>query len=85
MCSEPTNTAAAPRERLARPRRESSLVAAHRVLELGAVRLDDVRRAGRGADGAAEQHVVGEDEVGRQERAHRRGVRLDVRVELGLA
>ena len=51
MCSEPTITAAAPLERLAAPARQL-LVPAHRVLELGAVRLDDVARAAARADRA---------------------------------
>ena len=55
---------------------------AHRVLELRAVRLDRVARAARRADGAAEEHVVAEDEVGRQLLADGRGVRLDPGVEL---
>ena len=38
-------------------------VAAHRVLELGSVGLDDVAAAARGADGAADQHVVDEHET----------------------
>ena len=38
------------------------LVAAHRVLELRAVRLDDVARAGRRGDGSAEHDVICEDE-----------------------
>ena len=73
-----------PRERLAPPRRQL-LVAAHRVLELGAVRLDRVARAGRGADGPAEQDVVREDDVGRQALAQRRGVQLDVALALARA
>jgi hypothetical protein len=46
------------------------------------VRLDDVRRAGRRADGPAEDHVVDEDEVGREALPHRRRVRLDPGREL---
>ena len=65
------------RERLPRPRAELR-PAAHRVLELGAVRLDAERRTARRADGAAHQHVVGEHEVGGQQLAQRGGVRLDV-------
>ena len=38
--------------------------AAHRVLELGAVRLDAERRAACGADRPAHQHVVREHEIG---------------------
>ena len=64
------------RERFPPPRRQAR-VAAHRVLELGAVRLDRVARAGRGPDGAAEEDVVAEDEVGRQQLADRGGVALD--------
>ena len=44
MCSEPTNVARAAGERLRAPGGELG-VAAHRVLELGAVRLDGERRA----------------------------------------
>ena len=66
------------RERLAPPLLELG-PAAHRVLELGAVRLDAERLPGGGADGAAEQDVVGEDQVGRQQLAERGRVRLDVR------
>jgi len=51
---------------------------AHRVLELGTVRLHRVARAGRGRDGAAEQHVVREYDVRRQQLAHERCVGLDV-------
>src|SRR5262249_48253762 len=59
------------------------LVAAHRVLELGAVRLDCERSARGGPDWAAEQDVVCKDEVGRELGAHSRGIRLDVAVALG--
>ena len=69
-------------ERLASPAGEL-LVAAHRVLELGAVRLDRVASAGCGPDRSAEEDVVAEDEVGRQLLAHRRGIALDPVVELG--
>ncbi len=55
---------------------------AHRVLELGAVRLHRVARTARGADRPAEEHVVREHEVGRQQFAHGGGVRLDVAVAL---
>ena len=71
-------------ERFRAPGRELG-VAAHRVLELGAVRLDGERRARRGADRAAEQDVIREDDIRRQERADRRGVGLDPGVELGAA
>ena len=40
--------------------------------------------AGR-SDGPAHQHVVGEHEIGRQQRAKRSRVRIDVRASLGLA
>ena len=56
--------------------------AAHRVLELGAVRLDRVRSTGSRRNRPAEQDVVGEDEVGRQLGANRSGVRLDVALTL---
>ena len=56
--------------------------AAHRVLELGAVRLDAERSARRGADRPAHQHVVREHEVGGQQLAQRGRVRLDVRALL---
>ena len=69
-------------ERLAAPPRERC-VSAHRVLELGSVRLHDVARAGRGSDRPAEEHVVDEDEIGGQVLAQRGGIRLDPRVELG--
>ena len=52
------------------PPRLQLLVAPHRVLELGPVRLDREARAACGADRPAEQDVVGEDEVGRQLGAH---------------
>ena len=42
-------------------------------------------RPRRGADGAAQQDVVREHEVGRQQLAHGRRVRLDVRVALAPA
>ena len=69
------------RERFATPRRELR-VAAHRVLELGAVRLDDVARAGRSRHRPPEQDVVREDDVGRQVLAQRRRVELDVALAL---
>ena len=46
------------------------------------MRLDRVRRPGGETDGAAEEHVVAQQEVGRQALPHRRRVRLDPRVEL---
>ena len=52
--------------------------AAERVLELRAVRLHPVGQAARCADGAAHQHVVGEDEVGPTEPSQRIRIRLDV-------
>ena len=55
---------------------------AQRVLELGAVRLDRERRSRRRSDRPAEEDVVGEDDVGRQVLAQRRGVRLDPALEL---
>ena len=64
-------------ERLGSPALELG-PAAHRVLELGAVRLDAERRAGRGADRTAHQHVVREHEVGGQQLTQRCGVRVDV-------
>ena len=81
MCSEPTKVARAAAQRLGAPGRERG-VAAHRVLELGAVRLDGERRAGGGADRAAEEDVVREDDVGGKQGADRGGVRLDPGVEL---
>ena len=81
MCAEPTKTAAARGERLPPPGLELR-AAAHRVLELGAVRLDRVAQAARGADRAAEQDVVREHEVGRCELAQRGRVRLDVALAL---
>ena len=81
MCSEPTKTAVGARERLPPPRLQLR-VAAHRVLELRAVRLDREARAARRADRAAEQDVVGEDEVGGELRAHRGRVQLDVALPL---
>ena len=52
--------------------------AAHRVLELGAVRLDAERRTTRRSDRAAHQDMVGEHEVGRHQLAKSSGVRVDV-------
>ena len=57
-------------------------VAAHRVLELGAVGLDGEARAARGTDRPAEQDVVAEDEVGRKVTDERTGIGLDPAVEL---
>ena len=68
-------------ERLPPPRTEIGS-APHRVLELRAVRLDGERLPRGDADGAAEQHVVREHEVGGREGAHRRRVRLDPPFEL---
>ena len=65
------------RERLSAPRRQL-FVAAHRVLELGAVRLDRVRRAGSRRHGPPEEDMVGKDEVGGKLGANSGGVRLDV-------
>ena len=67
-------------ENLATPPLELG-AAAHRVLELGAVRFHDVAGARRSADGSAEEHVVAEDEVGGKAFSHRRRVRLDPGVE----
>ena len=53
----------APGERLSPPCRELG-IAAHRVLELGAVSLDARSAPGRCAHGTAEEHVVREDQVG---------------------
>ncbi len=69
------------REHLPPPRFELR-PAAHRVLELGAVRLHRVARARGLADRAAEEHVVAEDEVGREALAKGARVRLDPAVEL---
>ena len=68
-------------ERLPPPRGELR-VSAHRVLELGAVRLDRVAGAAGGGDRPAEQDVVREDEVGRQVSLQRFGVELDVALAL---
>ena len=51
------------RQGLGSPGREPG-VASHRVLELGAVRLDGERGARGGADRPAEEHVVREHDVG---------------------
>ena len=74
MWSEPTKTARGVGE-CGPPALDELGPAAHRVLELRAVRLDRKRRAGSVRDRAAGQDVVREDEVGRQLRLHR----LDVR------
>ena len=58
--------------------------AAHRVLELGAVRLDAERLPGGRADRAAEQHVVREDQIGWEQVAQRGPVRLDIGALLGV-
>ena len=68
-------------ERLPPPRRQL-LVPAHRILELGAVRLHGEARAARGGDGAAEDHVVREDEIGGQALAERFRVRGHVPLAL---
>ena len=65
------------RERLRSPAREL-LAPAHRILELRAVRLHGVARTRRRSDGSAEQDMVREDDVGRQQLAQRGGVRIDV-------
>ena len=70
------------RERLTSPGGEL-LVAAHRVLELGAVRLDHVARAGRRSHRPSGHDVVREDDVRRKMLAQRRRVELDVTVTLG--
>ena len=57
--------------------------AAHRVLELGAVRLDPERPAEVRADRSAHQDVVREDEAGGAEVAEGGDVRLDVGGPLG--
>ena len=57
---------------------------AHRVLELGAVCLHPETRTARRADRTAHQHVIREYQVGRQELAKRRRVRVDIRMPLGL-
>ena len=70
-----------PLERLAAPAPEL-WVASHRVLELRAVRLDGVPRPGGRADGPAEQHVIREDEVGREQGPDGGRVLVDPGVEL---
>ena len=68
------------------PLRQLGMVA-HRVLELGAVRLHRERRRrardGSGTDRPAQQHVVREDEVGGQQLAQRRRARRDEAVGCG--
>ena len=83
MCCDPTNVASADARRFSPPLLELG-AAAHRILELGAVRLHAEALAARGADGPPMQDVVGEDEVGGQQLAQRCGVRIDVGVPLGL-
>ena len=68
-------------ESLFAPGREL-LVAAHRVLQLGAVCLDRVARAGRRSHRPAEEDVVREDDVRREVFAERGGVQVDVAVTL---
>jgi len=83
MCCDPTYVASGALERLAAPgleRRPPS----HRVLELGAVRLDAERHARREPDGRSHQHVIREHDVRRQQVAKHRRVRLDVGGALGL-
>ena len=70
-------------ERLASPAGEL-LVAAHRVLELGAVGLDGEGQAARGSHRPSEEHVIGEDQVGGCELAQDGGVGLDETVSLFL-
>ena len=68
-------------ERLRSPAREIG-PSAHRVLELGAVRLDPEGHPARRADRRSEQDMVREDEVGRSELPQGRRVRRDVRLPL---
>ena len=68
-------------ERLAAPGRQLG-IAAHRVLELGAMRLDDVAAAARRSHGPTQQDVVDEDEIGRTVLAEGARVRLDPGLEL---
>ena len=56
--------------------------AAHRILELGAVRLHHIAASHSGADGSPEEDVVAEHDVGRQLGTDCCGVRLDPRVQL---
>ena len=70
-----------PGEHLSPPRLQLR-PAAHRVLELGAVRLHGVGSPGRRPDRAAEQDVVAEEEVRGKPLPHRCGVRLDPAVKL---
>ena len=60
-------------------------VAAHRELELGAVRLHGVRASDRGADGPAQEQVVRQHEVGREVLAHGGRARLHEALALGPA
>ena len=71
-----------PFERLPPPGRELR-IAAHRVLELRAVSLDAEARTRRCTHRTAEEHVIREDEVGRQQLADRGRIPLDPVVELG--
>ncbi len=68
-------------EHVRAPAREL-LVAAHRVLELRAVRLHDVRQAARCSDRPPEQDVVDEHEVCAAPRPERGGIVLDPALEL---
>ena len=70
-------------EHAAAPAREP-LVPAQRVLELGAVHLQGERRAKRGTDRAAEEHVIREHDIRGHQLAKRGRVRIDIRVELVL-
>ena len=81
MCRRADERGPRPGERLRTPRAEIR-PPTHRVLELGAVRLDREGRPGCGPDGPAEQHVVDEHELGGQPLAHRSCVRLDPSLEL---
>jgi hypothetical protein len=69
------------RQRLPPPTGELR-VAAQRVLELGAVRLDRVANAAGGPDRPSEEDVVAEDEVGGKALAHRGRIAPDPVVEL---
>ena len=84
MWCVPANDQARGGQRLLRPGLKL-LVAAHGELELRAVRLDAVANACCGADRAPEDHVVHEDDVGRQMLPDRGRVRLDEAVALGPA
>ena len=69
-------------ERLAPPRRQLG-VAAHRILQLRAVRLDSETRTAGGRDRTAEHDMIREHDVGRQLFTDRRGVQGDVTVAFG--